>query len=394
MKGKIEFFDRNKGFGKICSTELEELVFVHRSQIQNETQTLLDGEDVEFELQETEKGYQAYNVRQLVLEERFEGIVISFDKGFGFIQDEQHGKIFVNHTDIISQGKFKRLEASERVQYSLGRNEKGLCAKRVLRLDTRRPLEKFAVLGDFNRHLEKLANLAPENWDYLYNPTHSYPVLYNYIHYTFERLEQEGKIAEADNSGQQAACFNTGLATKNQEEIFAYFELNKPSDVNRLSDVKTPKWFMKGFFENSSRNLTVFARRPDIANYFENPADLLYDTNVDLVVDYAHIIDDNIERFPRNLQSDKLILQGSIESAVNAVKRRVKRNYKTAIPQYNRGRVQLLLPLCITSRDKADLALVVSRENQVYRGETVLTLDMAYNNARLLARPDREWLDP
>lgn len=94
------------------------------------------------------------------------------------------------------------------------------------------------------------------------------------------------------------------------------------------------------------------------------------------------------------MQSDKLILQGSIESAVNAAKRRVKRNYKTAIPQYNRGRVQLLLPLCITSRDKADLALVVSRENQVYRGETVLTLDMAYNNARLLARPDREWLDP
>lgn len=390
MKGKVKFFNCNKGFGQICSTELEELVFVDRSQIQNETQTLLDGEDVEFELQKTERGYQAQKVRQLVLEERFEGIVISFDKGFGFIQDEQHGKIFVNHTDIISQRKIKRLEAGERVQYSHERNEKGLCAKRVLRLDTRRPLEKFAVLGDFNFHLGNLAKLAPENWDYGQNPKHSYPVLYNYIHYTFERLEQEGKIAETDNSGPPAACFNTGLATKNQEEIFAYFEINK------LSDVKTPKckWLLKGFFENSSRYLTVFARRPDIANYFENPADLLYDTNVDLVVDYVHIIEDNVERFPRNLQSDPLILRGSIESAVNAALRRVKRNYKTAIPQYNRGRVQLLLPLCITSMDKADLALVVSRENQVYRGETVLTLDMAYNNARLLARPDREWLDP
>ena len=28
------------------------------------------------------------------------------------------------------------------------------------------------------------------------------------------------------------------------------------------------------------------------------------------------------------------------------------------------------------------------------RRSTVLTLDMAYNNARLLARPDNEWLQP
>jgi hypothetical protein len=44
--------------------------------------------------------------------------------------------------------------------------------------------------------------------------------------------------------------------------------------------------------------------------------------------------------------------------------------------------------------ERADLALVVARENEVYRASTVLTLDMAFNNARLIARPDREWLDP
>ena len=58
------------------------------------------------------------------------------------------------------------------------------------------------------------------------------------------------------------------------------------------------------------------------------------------------------------------------------------------------GGLQLLLPLCLVRPDQADLALVVERENQVYRASTVLTLDMAYNNARLVARPDTEWLDP
>jgi hypothetical protein len=35
-----------------------------------------------------------------------------------------------------------------------------------------------------------------------------------------------------------------------------------------------------------------------------------------------------------------------------------------------------------------------NKEKTAYLSSTVLTLDQAYNNARLLARPDREWLEP
>ena len=42
----------------------------------------------------------------------------------------------------------------------------------------------------------------------------------------------------------------------------------------------------------------------------------------------------------------------------------------------------------------ADLALVVEDHVGFYRASTCLTLDMAYNNARQLARPDRDWLQP
>jgi hypothetical protein len=43
---------------------------------------------------------------------------------------------------------------------------------------------------------------------------------------------------------------------------------------------------------------------------------------------------------------------------------------------------------------EADLALVVERFDGFYRAATCLTLDMAYNNARQLARPDKDWLQP
>jgi hypothetical protein len=79
---------------------------------------------------------------------------------------------------------------------------------------------------------------------------------------------------------------------------------------------------------------------------------------------------------------------------------RVEQNYKTAVPQFywlpndEAGRLQLLLPLALEDIARADLALSVDRVGDVYRAATVLTLDMACNNARLIARPDREWLEP
>jgi hypothetical protein len=48
----------------------------------------------------------------------------------------------------------------------------------------------------------------------------------------------------------------------------------------------------------------------------------------------------------------------------------------------------------MTSKIDADLALVVNRDENSYVAHTVLTLDQAFNNARLLAKPDREWLTP
>ena len=125
------------------------------------------------------------------------------------------------------------------------------------------------------------------------------------------------------------------------------------------------------------------------------PRNLVFDTRLERRINAEHIIVENTDRFPPSLRQmgDYALcnlLTGAIETAIE----RVARNYKAAVPQFYRGRVQLLLPLCLTEPARADLALVFEKFDSHYRASTCLTLDMAYNNARLLARPDRDWLQP
>jgi hypothetical protein len=66
-------------------------------------------------------------------------------------------------------------------------------------------------------------------------------------------------------------------------------------------------------------------------------------------------------------------------------------------PQYypRVERLQLLLPICLVSDENVDLALAVEKTaSGNYLAHTVLPLDWAYTNARLICRPDSDWLTP
>ena len=120
-----------------------------------------------------------------------------------------------------------------------------------------------------------------------------------------------------------------------------------------------------------------------------------------LSVNVEHVPHDP-DRFSDALKSmSPQDLAGLVNAKAPEAIDRVRRNYKTAIPQFYRdgksgdGKMQLLLPVALLSRDKVELALAVDRlPSGVYLGRTVLSLDWAYNNARLLTRPDTDWLRP
>ena len=249
-------------------------------------------------------------------------------------------------------------------------------------------LFEFAYVPDMPDNLRRLAEQAEqEDWNYHNTPSDKpYPILYNYFRYTYRRIAEERKIALSEDG--QACCFNTGLVTPNQEPLYAYFETNRAEEAQ--------KWYFKGWFRRGERGLNKFPELPDLAHYFDDPTCLVFDGRRDLRINIEHIIAETPrERFPEPYRTmQDYGLQTLIKGAIDNTRERVRRSYKTAIPQYYRGQVQILLPLCLSHAQRADLALVVERHATFYRAATGLTLDMAYNNARQLARPDRDWLQP
>ena len=64
-KGQVKWFNDAKGYGFIVTDEGQD-IFVHYSEIQGiGHKTLIEGQEVEFEVSETDKGLQARNVVRL-----------------------------------------------------------------------------------------------------------------------------------------------------------------------------------------------------------------------------------------------------------------------------------------------------------------------------------------
>lgn len=255
-------------------------------------------------------------------------------------------------------------------------------------------LFKFAVFPNYDNAINFLAeNLADkEEWDFTDTSTKSNSILKNYLEFTFRKLLQEKKVRFT--TGNKFACFNTGLVTENLEDIFAYFEEYR----NPRPEFTTPfcfKAFLKKSDNNVLRHFSNFI--PNVANFFDKPELLIFNPKCDLIPDLDHIIKDNLSRFPTHLQNaDDAELRRQLVGAIDEVKKKARTNYKIAVPQYYDSKIQLLLPLCLTSGSpNPDLALVIHKLNETtYTARTCLTLKMAYNNARLIVKPQSNWLKP
>lgn len=260
------------------------------------------------------------------------------------------------------------------------------------------PLEKI-----FYPKLAILAEMAKkEPWNFKnpkYIDSHNpFPILFNYLNFTYDRLLQENKILVSSDS--EHMSFNTGLQTINEQDIYAYFIKNR-----KYPDSTSLKWFFIKFCVESDKEFVLyFDRCPELACYIDDASDLIFDYRyMPIIIRYEHIIDDNYDRIKNCIGIEqKNILSQLLQSGVQRTEKRVLRNYKLAIPQFYTdkitgvSKIQLLLPLFITSTEKADLALVIEKtksdSNYRYLAKTIFPLDWAYMNSRRLVRPDIDWI--
>lgn len=225
------------------------------------------------------------------------------------------------------------------------------------------------------------------------------------------------------------AAFNTGLTDDRYEPIIALFKKNRPSAKS--------EWIYYDFViagEDKGKIINnQFAEEIKAATYTDDPTDLIYDVNLGApIVDFDHIVIERIDRLPdlfikanapasfivqntaqmqkkerdeyyNNLRLSIKNDYSAYRNMINRVKdsislalKRVHWNYKNAVPMFypKENRMCLLLPLCLVKDNVEDLALVVKRTPaNKYEGATILPLDWAYSDARVVTRPNSEWLD-
>ena len=245
----------------------------------------------------------------------------------------------------------------------------------------------------YNQKLEMLARMAqPEKWTYKrIQDKDPYRILRNYIQYTYNRLDEEGKIISSADG--KYWCMNTGLLTVYNQEIVAIFAVNEMSG-------KQP-WFFNGFFKETDKFFTTnFSELPPLADYCNNVKDLIYDNTLELNMRKEHIIDDNFDRFIEAGYSSKELINVLLDAAKVTLEKKLKRNFKLALPFYyhntetGENKIQPLAPLYFPGAP-VKLALVLNKikssAKEYYEGVTVLPVEWAYMNSRLIVKPDEEW---
>ena len=242
---------------------------------------------------------------------------------------------------------------------------------------------KYTYCGNYNRQIQNLARIVPEKWSFGGNDDNG--ILKGYLEHTFQRVYEEEKLLETE----EYAIFNTGLFNMYYQPVYAYFIPNLVPDRQR--------WFLDGFYTEYHLLKSGIVNLPKRAAYVTDPAELIFDTGLDIVPQYEHIFEEteNCQRLPETIRGSVMKVQ-LFDGALRQTKRMLEADYRTAIPQYYNHGIQFLIPVCLQNPDRADLALacVKTEDGSKYLGRTCLTLKMAYHNARLLAKIHSSWLYP
>jgi len=291
------------------------------------------------------------------------------------------------------------------------------------------PIWQYVNVDTTHDPLRKLAARAlPEDWAFSGGESSAarYPILENYLTYTFMRLQRESKVAISVDG--RFSAFNTGLVDTRYEPIYTLLAKN---------DRGPQPWYhvdfcIAGEGREGKQLVSSFKDLPKPAHYFVKPEEMFYDLLAGPPhVDWDHIITDNIDRLPesfleehcpdgftirdaqamerneRNEYNASFVqslkrdastwraLHRRCKDALEIAMRRVQWNFKTAIPFYypRHDKMSLLLPLGLASDEHVDIALACGKEpSGNYLARTILPLEWAYMNARLVCRPDSDWL--
>lgn len=252
-------------------------------------------------------------------------------------------------------------------------------------------LYTFASCGsqdDLNKKIDYLSQLAEEeNWTV--DDTYKNGILRYYVFYTFRQCHIQNRILYS--SDKQWCCINTGLLDKHSNDIMMIFQINQ-----KKSDKNSKEWFLKAFQTKADRDyMEHFDNVPSLAKYTDNIEDYYFDPDAKIVVNYEHILDDNWDRIYSVVHMDKQVMKALLVGVIESSKIRVQRNMRLVVPQLYNNKIMYLMPIYIPVNDTETVTMALAIEKTstgLYRANTIFTKDDAYRKARLLMKPESNWL--
>lgn len=268
----------------------------------------------------------------------------------------------------------------------------------------------YAIAGDYDEPFRIIARATMDGFDawgfqqdrfqQKYGAL-SVPKLKNYLNYTFRRLvdletETPGEFFVQSSDGNWI-CFNTGLQNMYGADLIAIFERYRP--IPGAQPRVVPDWVFKGCYAPSEpRYRDRFGSNvPSLAWYSTDSRDFVFDPAYHLERDvFDHLFERAKERAGMPAAGDEVVrnyLRGALENLMP----KIRRNYKVAIPVWyvEEKRMQMLLPFYPASGTDVSCFLVERDDaTRRYCLKTIFDLDQAYYSARLITRPDKDWLNP
>ncbi len=295
--------------------------------------------------------------------------------------------------------------------------------------------------------LEEIASRAlPEPWGF---GEGDYSILQSYITQTFYKLRLDGMVLE--NKGRTFAAMNSGLVTPRYEDLYLCFVPNTMSGKQPWTYAGVCTQFDNSNKKLSAKLRATFPEMPQRARFFNDVSDIVFDASLGTpLCNWEHIIIENVDRIPTDFIASQLYgrqaaeirelvesidydpdrgsdgdpfgdhakglageqfdelrafltenpsyfnrIKAAMDGALDRACVRAAYSFRTGVPSFYPAinDIQILLPLCLMDEDVPDCALVTNKdEHGRYEGRTILTLRMAYKNARLLCRPESEWL--
>lgn len=286
-------------------------------------------------------------------------------------------------------------------------------------------LANFAFFPDiknktpgFDAHLQALADYAMhEEWggkDENDN-FHRFYLLRNYLEYSFKFISPKHNHGEVqkdlfkESESGEWIVYDTRLVSAHRYGVKPIYALFKKNKLRNMQPWIFHKWCPDWESVNSPANNFAFDTAPK--PYNPRISSTLpeswteFDPTFDFNKNTEHILRDDeqwgrIKAVAGDLDDGKIgaLLTRAIEYA-----RTPTLNPRRMLPQlyYDqkkcRFRQQLLMPLHLMQGKHADLALTLRIEENVrgkwtYYASTVLTIDMAYNNARIFHTVENPWL--